>query len=67
MKIQDIKDIAKEKGINDGIMNKTDLIIAIQIVEGHEACFATSSAQICSQLNCLWSSDCKEEFKFRFE
>lgn len=59
MKIQDIKDIAKKKGVNAGKMNKTDLIRAIQKAEGHNACFATSSVQTCGQINCLWRADCK--------
>jgi hypothetical protein len=59
MKIQDIKDIAKMKGMNAGKMNKTDLIRAIQIAEGNNACFATSAVQTCGQMNCLWRSDCK--------
>ena len=59
MKIQDIKDIAKKKGINAGKMTKTDLIRAIQIAEGNNACFATSSVLTCGQMNCLWRADCK--------
>jgi hypothetical protein len=59
MKIQDIKDIAKKKGVNAGKMNKTDLIRAIQKAEGNNACFATSSVLTCGQVNCLWRTDCK--------
>jgi hypothetical protein len=59
MKIQDIKDIAKKKGVNAGKMNKTDLIRAIQKAEGNNACFATPSVQTCGQMNCLWRADCK--------
>ena len=59
MKIQDIKDIAKKKGVNAGKMNKTDLTRAIQKAEGNNACFATSSVQTCGQVNCLWRTDCK--------
>ena len=59
MKIQDIKDIAKKKGVNAGKMNKTDLIRAIQKAEGTNACFATSSVQTCGPMNCLWRADCK--------
>ena len=59
MKIQDIKDIAKKKGVNAGKMNKTDLIRAIQKAEGNDACFATASVQTCGQMSCLWRGDCK--------
>jgi hypothetical protein len=58
MKIQDIKDIAKKKGVNSGNMNKTDLIRAIQKAEKNNACFATFSVQTCGQMNCLWRADC---------
>lgn len=60
MKIQDIKDIAKKKGVNAGKMNKTDFIRAIRIAEGSNVCFATSSIQTCSQKNCLWRANCME-------
>ena len=59
MKIQDIKNIAKKKGVNAGKMNQTDLIRAIQKAEGSNACFATSAVQTCGQMNCLWRADCK--------
>ena len=58
MKIQDIKVIAKKKDVNAGKMKKTDLIRAIQVAEGNNACFATSSIQTCGQMTCLWSEDC---------
>ena len=59
MKVQDIKDIAKKRGVNAGKMNKTELIRAIQTAEENNACFATPSAQTCGQMNCLWRADCK--------
>jgi hypothetical protein len=59
MKVQDIKDIAKKKGITAAKMNKTSLIKAIQTAEGNTACFATAASQTCGQINCLWRSDCK--------
>jgi hypothetical protein len=59
MKVQDIKDIAKKQGINAGKLNKTDLIKAIQVAEGNNACFATSFGETCGQMKCLWRADCK--------
>ncbi len=67
MKIQDIKSIAKKKSVTAGKMNQTDLIRAIQKAEGNNACFATSSVQTCGQMNCMWRTDCKQDFTFRFE
>lgn len=37
MKVQDIKDIAKKKGVNSGKANKPDLIRAIQKAEGNNS------------------------------
>jgi hypothetical protein len=59
MKVEDIKYIAKRKGVNAGKKNKQDLIRAIQTAEGNNACFVTSSVQTCGQINCLWRADCK--------
>lgn len=59
MKIQEIKDIAKKKGVQPGKMGKTELIRAIQVAEGNYACFETNSAQTCGQANCLWRPDCR--------
>ena len=59
MKIQDIQKIAKKKGVNPGKMNQTDLIRAIQKVEGNNPCYATASVQTCGQMNCQWRTDCK--------
>jgi len=58
MKVQDIKDIAKKKGITARKMNKRDLIRAIQAAEGNNVCFATASVQTCGQMHCLWRADC---------
>ncbi len=59
MKINDITAIALENGVKPGRMNKTQLIRAIQKAEGNNDCFATSQAQLCGQVNCLWREDCK--------
>jgi len=59
MMIQDIRKIAKKKGINAEKMNQTALIRAIQKAEGNNTCFATASVQTCGQMNCLWRAECK--------
>jgi hypothetical protein len=59
MKMKDVQKIAKQKGIDAGKMNQTDLIRAIQKAEGNNPCFATSAVQTCGQKNCLWSADCR--------
>lgn len=58
MKMQGIREIAKEKGVKAGKMSKTELIKSIQRAEGNNDCFAGKNADNCDQLNCLWRQDC---------
>jgi hypothetical protein len=58
MKIRNIREIAKKKGIDPEAMNKTELIRTIQRVEGYSECFATKNINQCEQLDCLWRGDC---------
>lgn len=58
MKKQQIREIAKVKGVVAGSLSKTGLIRAIQKAEGNKACFATTYRDECNQVNCLWREDC---------
>ena len=58
MKLQEIKAIAKEKGIKDGNMKKAELVREIQRAEGNFDCFGTATAGYCDQAACLWREDC---------
>jgi len=58
MKMQEIREIAKEKGVKAGKMGKTELIKTIQRAEGNNDCFAGNNVSGCDQLNCLWREDC---------
>lgn len=58
MMMQDIRNIAKERGVNAGRMNKTELIRSIQRAEGNTDCFGTEHVKICGQTTCLWREDC---------
>lgn len=58
MNMQEIKLIAKEKGVKAGTMKKVELVQAIQTVEGNEACFSTGKSGSCGQDQCLWKDDC---------
>lgn len=57
MKLMDVKEIAKERGILVGKMNKIEIIRAIQAQENNTTCFGTAE-ESCDQRNCLWRSDC---------
>ena len=58
MKVNDIREIAKNRGIKSAKMNKTDLIRTIQADEGNPACFMTGYKNECGQMCCLWREDC---------
>ena len=58
MKINQIKEIAKGRGIATGRMRKTELVHTLQIDEGNQACFQTGQVETCGQEHCLWRQDC---------
>lgn len=57
MKIAEIRDIAKSRGIRSNIF-KTELIKSIQLKEGNFDCYGTAYGGICDQLGCCWREDC---------
>ena len=58
MKINDIRAIAKSRGLKMAIgMSKADIIKAVQTQEGNAACFGTDPVR-CGQTACLWREDC---------
>lgn len=58
MKIDEIKEIAKQHDIKVGKMKKAELVRAIQQAEGNDTCFETGQASACGQEECLWRADC---------
>lgn len=58
MKIQEIKKIAKTKGIKATNMKKTELILTIQRAESNFDCYGSAVSGFCDQFNCLWREDC---------
>ena len=58
MKVEEIKVIAAEMGINSGKLKKTELVRAIQHAEDNNRCFDTGSSYFCGQDDCLWREDC---------
>ena len=58
MNIQEIKVIAKERGVNSRNLKKIELVQAIQFAEGNEQCFGSGKATKCGQEACLWKEDC---------
>jgi hypothetical protein len=58
MKLNDIKEIARQRGINPAKMKKIDLIRAIQQDEGNPVCCSTGIKEECGEADCLWRDDC---------
>lgn len=58
MKIQDLRTIAKQKGVNSARMNKGDIIRAIQEAEGNFPCFGSAYTGYCDQSECVWRPEC---------
>lgn len=67
MNLQEIKEIAKTRGLKTTGLNKITLVQQIQLNEGNFACFATAACGECDQFGCMWRKDCfslaKKQFK----
>ena len=59
MKVQEIKEIARQKNLDVKNMKKSDIVRAIQQAEGNTDCYYTGNAEKCGQSNCLWREDCR--------
>lgn len=58
MKLEEIRQIARERGVKTGKLKKDETIRAIQSDEGNDACFASGRAALCGQAECLWREEC---------
>jgi hypothetical protein len=58
MKLEEVKKIAKERGLQISNMKKAEIIKAIQRDEGHNDCYNTGASETCGQDACLWRGDC---------
>lgn len=58
MRLEEIKEIAKQHNVKAGKLKKADLVRAIQEVENNEVCFETGTAERCGQDTCLWREVC---------
>lgn len=60
MKLEEVRNIAKSRGIHPGKIPKNELIKTIQTSEGNFDCFSTAYTGECDQGNCTWRIDCFE-------
>ena len=58
MNLQEIRHIAKERGITPGNLTKMKLVRTIQRIEGNFDCFATAVDGLCDRYDCCWRKDC---------
>ena len=58
MNVQEIRVIAKDRGMKPGKLSKLELVKKIQQEEGNFACFGTAVNGECDQTACLWRTDC---------
>ncbi len=58
MKVDEIRAIARDRGLNPGKLKKAEIVRAIQAAEGNPCCFETATADRCGQASCLWRDDC---------
>ena len=63
MKLEDVRGIAKSKGVDPAKLSKTRLIKTLQIREGNFDCFATAYGGECDRADCLWRPDCFDAVK----
>jgi hypothetical protein len=59
MTLQEIREIAKKRGLTVGKMKKVEIVRAIQEAEGNAACFDTGKSAECGQSGCLWLRTCQ--------
>ncbi|MBI3480979.1 MAG: SAP domain-containing protein [Nitrosomonadales bacterium] len=57
MKLEEIRTIARTRGVHPGRLAKADLILSIQRMEGNAVCFAAVEGG-CDQVGCCWRDDC---------
>lgn len=60
MRVEQIRAIARQRGLKTGKLRKNELIKAIQRDEGNEACYSSGRSGTCEQNACLWRQDCIE-------
>lgn len=58
MNMQQIRQLAREKGAKIGNMTKVNAIRMIQLTEGNFDCFARAEGGQCDQGGCLFHDDC---------
>lgn len=61
MNMQEIRQLAKERGIKPGKRTKAELVKTVQRSEGNFDCYSTAVNRFCDQEGCLWRQDCLKQ------
>jgi hypothetical protein len=63
MNMQEIRSLAKHRGVKSSRLSKIELVQAIQNSEGNFDCFATAADGYCDQPDCRCRVDCFDSAK----
>lgn len=60
--MEEIRAIARERGLRPGQRKKADLVHLIQEQEGNPVCYGSAASEgECARTDCLWRPDCIRE------
>ena len=58
MKLNEIREIARQHNLKIGKSTKSELVRSIQLAEGYQQCFDSNFSAECGQHTCAWRTDC---------
>ena len=58
MNMEQIRRVARDKGLKPGKLKKIELVHLIQVEEGNFDCYGTAYEEDCDQQACAWRDDC---------
>ena len=61
MKLEEIRQLARDRGLKPAKLTKRELVKLIQNSEGNFDCFSSAVDGHCDQLACFWREDCFQE------
>lgn len=61
MELQEIREIAREMGVDTRGMGRAEAVRAIQRAIGEIDCFGSAAEEECDQEDCMWREDCFAE------
>ena len=61
MKMEQIRFLAAQMGLEANGRKKKDLIQTIQRFEHNVPCYGTEQVAVCREDSCLWMADCRKE------